>query len=69
MWFWGNTKHNRIDSNVRGRAFLKNYEQEGRMRTEYVTTITRLVAECYTLPSFQEVFIYCLVHIKNWDGC
>ena len=39
------------------------------MRTEYVTTITRLVAECYTLPSFQEVFIYCLVHIKNWDMC
>ena len=39
------------------------------MRTEYVTTITRLVAEYYILPSFQEAFIYCLLHIKNWERC
>lgn len=69
MWFWWNTKHNWIYSNVQGRPFPGNYEQGGRSRPEYLTTITRLVAECYALPSFQEVLIYCLVPMKNWDRC
>ena len=53
MWFWWNTEQDWRDSNVLGRPFLRNYEQKGRMRTEYVTTITRLVAECYILPYFK----------------